>query len=188
MINKLKHLATCFVGLGLTIILAFSVHTIVIATATPIALNQVVDQLQDSVSLGVVEDTVPRYFRSTNNTNGGIEALAYLLTRFGDSSTGKAVLQKYSISRKGIGNSGLIIIASKAGYSLAESAITYEGLPSDADFPAIVKAGQSFYLIVHNASDNEVVLFDPRVGAITAVPRSVFIKNWDNKILSLTTK
>lgn len=163
---------------------AVSMHSIALAGFTPLTLQGITDdffQRYDNVALS---DTVAPAYKQPADGRSSVAALAYLLTRFGDTVRVSDVSVIAGGYAREVMPSSVIKMASQLGYTLKSKSIDYTQLPNGNAQPVIALMKNSLYVVVHSAGD-QVVVFDPRMGRVVAVDGGVFAGQWLGEVLGL---
>ncbi|MFQ3324851.1 MAG: hypothetical protein ACI90U_002682 [Pseudomonadales bacterium] len=172
----------------IAIVLAVVLHTGSVAMFSNIDIQRIYSDMSNRSEKNDLKDLVPAHFIQAGKGDGGVLSLAYLLARLGDTQAALELRNRYSRSNGIIEQERLIRLAAKFAYDFSKTEIGYDDLPKAGEMSVIVKANNQFYVVVHNAGDETVTVFDPRVGAVVGLPKEVFIKAWNGLVIVLKIK
>ena len=171
--------------LAFAITVAVAVHTLSLLMVTDINAEDMKQDFVFKAATAIVIDSIPAEYKASTPKMRAVSALAYLLSRVGETVTVKDIQSSPGQLRGDTSTDQIAVWAGRVGYKLEMNHRRYMELPDDSQLPVLVKLLNSHYVVVHNADAKGVVLFDPRFGEKVWVNARVFKSQWGGIVLGV---
>ena len=130
-----------------------------------------------------IHDQISRYYKQQGRYQCGVAATAFALTQFGDIIHPNDLLEGCLPPDRMVSFEEIQSCVVSVGYKAEGWASNWKHLKKLGKRVAIAHLSKQHFVVIVEAYEQDVLIFDPAVGRTFTVSRSDFMKVWSRKIL-----